>query len=73
MERLRQLPDDTSYLTDFDWAPGNQRISKLDFLKMALIAAQAGLIWLSPERSDQMARELAALGQTSAIDARVLQ
>ena len=73
MERLRQLPDDTSYLTDFDWAPGNRRISKSDFLKMALIAAQAGLIWLSPERSDQMARELAALGQTSAIDARVLQ
>ena len=30
MERLRQLPDDMSYLTDFtpqpfDWAPGNQR------------------------------------------------
>jgi organic radical activating enzyme len=73
MERLRRLPDDTSYLTDFDWAPGNRRISKSDFLKMALIAAQAGLIWLSPERTDQMARELAALGQTSAVGARVLQ
>jgi hypothetical protein len=77
IERLRQLPDDLSYLTEFtsqpfDWAPGNSR-SKSDFFKMALIAAQAGLIWLSPERTDQMARELAALGQTSDVDARVLQ
>jgi organic radical activating enzyme len=77
IERLRQLPDDMSYLTDytpqlFDWAPGNP-YSKSDFLKTALIAAQAGLIWLSPERTHQMASELAAFGQTNAVDAHVLQ
>ena len=67
MERLRQTPDDLSYLTDFKAEPSSWVLPKDDSrsktLRMSLIAAQAGLIWLSSEQSHEMARELASLGQ----------
>ena len=66
IERLRQAPDDLSYLSKlkpdaFSWNLGNPYVSKSSFIKIALIAAQAGLIWLPAEQSNEMARELGFL------------
>lgn len=55
LERLRQSPDDLSYLADFgtpalEWQSAYPRLGNSDLLAIAFLAAQAGLIGLpSPE------------------------
>jgi len=56
LERLSGVPDDGSYLARLTGCA-----DRSDLLRMTLIAAQANLVWLTPERTESMRRELEGL------------